>query len=354
MAELSLLRMRILVVDDNELQVRVLEHMLAKAGYTNVESTNDPALVVPLCHHQPPDLILLDLHMPELSGFQVMAGLAKLPHHQRSAPILVVTTDDSAEARRRALSYGAIDFITRPFDRGELELRVRNHLHARGMALELEALADGQERRAQRAEQQLDGARMEVLERLAHAAEFRDNETSLHAWQVGRLSGMIAAAAGMAPVECERLALAARLHDVGKIAFPDQILFKRGPLTPSEWQIVRRHTVLGAQILAGSTSPLVQLAETIARSHHERWDGDGYPDSLREAAISLPARIVALADAFDVLTHKRAYDEAWTHSRARAHIRQERGHQFDPELVDVFVSFDPRSLAGSAYGPAVA
>jgi len=344
----SLQRMRILVVDDNELKVLVLERMLAAAGYNNVKSTRHPSMVARLCRHEPPDLILLDLHMPELSGLQVMAALAKLPDSGPPAPILVVTADNTSEARRLALSYGAIDFVTHPFDRSELELRVRNHLNTRRLALELEALAGDHEQRARRAERELDSARMDVLERLAHAAEFRDDESTLHTWRVGRLSGMIAAAVGLAAEECEALSFAARLHDVGKIAIPDQILFKKGPLSPSEWEVVRRHTTVGAQILAGSASSLMQLAETIARSHHERWDGKGYPDSLRAATIPRPARIVALADVFDVLTHERAYGEAWTHERARAHITEERGRQFDPQLGDAFLALDPHTLPGSA------
>jgi putative two-component system response regulator len=348
MDQVWLQRMRILVVDDNPLNLRATQRMLAAAGYSNIESTANPSMVVSLYRQQPPDLILLDLHMPEVSGFQVMAALAKLPQSGPPPPIVVVSADDSAESRRRALSYGAIDFVTQPFDRSELELRVRNHLHARHLALELETLAGDQEQRARRAEHALDSARMEVLERLAHAAEFRDDQSTLHTWRVGRLSGMIAASVSVEPEECERLTLAARLHDVGKIAIPDQILFKRDALSDPEWVIVRTHTTVGAQILAGSASELVALAETIARSHHERWDGGGYPDALRKSAIPDPARIVALADVFDVLTHKRAYGEAWTHDRARAHISSERGRHFDPKLVDAFLALDPGALAGSA------
>lgn len=340
--------MRILVVDDNPVTMLASERMLAAAGYSNVESSRDPALVPAICARHPPDLILLDLHMPEVTGFQVMAALAKLPSSAPPPPIVVVTADSSPDARRRALSYGAIDIVTQPFDRAELELRVRNHLHTRRLALELEALAGDREQRARRAESELDRARMEVLERLAHAAEFRNDESALHTWRVGRLSGRIAAGIEMAPDECDPLAFAARLHDVGKIAIPDQILFKRARLGPDEWDVVRRHTEVGAQILAGSSSSLVQLAATIARSHHERWDGGGYPDRLRGAAIPLQARIVALADVFDVVTHERAYDAAWTHERARAHISDERGRHFDPQVVDAFLALDPRTLAGSS------
>jgi putative two-component system response regulator len=351
MDPVSLQRMRILVVDDNQLNVLVLERMLVAAGYSNVASTRDPSLVVSLCRQQPPDLILLDLHMPEVSGFQVMAALGKLPDSRPHAPILVVTADNTSQSRRLALSYGAIDFVTQPFDRSELVLRVRNHLHARRLALELEALAGDREQRARRAEQQLDSARLDILEQLAHAAEFRDNQSTLHTWRVGRLSGMIAAAVGLATPECETVSSAARLHDVGKIAIPDQVLFKHGSLSDSEWDTVRRHTTVGAQILAGNSSSLMQLAETIARSHHERWDGSGYPDGLRGAAIAPPARIVALADVFDVVTHERAYGDAWTHERARAHISDERGHQFDPQLADALLALDPRTLSGSTNEP---
>jgi putative two-component system response regulator len=246
------------------------------------------------------------------------------------------------------LSYGAIDIVTQPFDRAELELRVRNHLHARRLAVELEALAGDREQRARRAEGELDSARMDILERLAHAAEFTNPESVLHTWRVGRLSGQIAAGIAMAPDECAPLTFAARLHDVGKVAVPDQILFKPARLSPAEWNVVRRHPQAGAEILGGSSSSLVQLAATIARSHHERWDGSGYPDGLRGASIPVPARIVALADVFDTVTHERAYDTAWTHERARTHIADQRGRQFDPQVVDAFLALDPGTLAGSA------
>jgi putative two-component system response regulator len=348
MDQLVLQEMRILVVDDNAITTLAMKRMLAAAGYSNVESTGNPTLVPGLCASHPPDLILLDLHMPELTGFQVMAALAKVPSSGPSPPIVVVTSDDSADARRRALSYGAIDIVTQPFDRAELELRVRNHLHARRLAVELEALAGDREQRARRAENELDSARMDILERLAHAAEFTNPESVLHTWRVGRLSGQIAAGMAMARDECEPLAFAARLHDVGKVAIPDQVLFKPARLSAAEWNVVRRHPEAGAEILGGSSSALVQLAATIARSHHERWDGGGYPDALRGASIPVPARIVALADVFDAVTHERAYDTAWTHERARAHIADERGRHFDPQVVDAFLALDPGTLAGSA------
>jgi putative two-component system response regulator len=348
MDQFAVQQMRILVVDDNSVTTRATERMLAAAGYSNVESSRDPTQVPAICERHPPDLILLDLHMPQLTGFQVMAALAKVPSSGPPPPIVVVTADSSPDARRRALSYGAIDIVTQPFDRAELELRVRNHLHTRRLALELEALAGDREQRARRAERELDSARMEVLERLAHAAEFRNDESALHTWRVGRLSGQIAAGIAMAPDDCEPLAFAAGLHDVGKIAIPDQILFKQTRLSPAEWDVVRRHTEVGAQILAGSSSSLVQLAATIARSHHERWDGSGYPDRLRTTNIPVQARIVGLADVFDAVTHDRPYDVAWTHERARAHIRGERERHFDPQIVDAFLALDPRTLPGSS------
>jgi putative two-component system response regulator len=347
-------RMRILVVDDNPVNVMVLERTLAAAGYSNVRSTGDPAAVVLLCRDEPPDLILLDLHMPEFTGFQVMAALAKLPPKGPPAPILVVTADNAAEVRKRALSYGAIDFVTSPFDRVELELRIRNHLRARRLALELAALAGDPDERARLAQDTLDGARMEVLERLAGAAEFRDGENPLHPWRVGRVSGMIAGALSLPADTCEQLAVGARLHDVGKIAVSDEILDKPGPLDPAEWEAVRRHTTLGAQILAGGSSPLMARAQTIARSHHERWDGGGYPEGLCDARIPQAARIVAIADVFDVVTHTRAYGEAWTDERARAHLSEQRGCQFDPGMVDAFLALDPRALPGGTTPPSSA
>lgn len=334
---------RILVVDDQQANVILLERMLARWGYGNVVTTTDSSRVASLCAEAAPDLILLDLQMPPPDGFQLLEMLTPLTGYRDFLPVIVLAADLTEEAIHRALAAGAKDFITKPFDPVETSLRISNMLETRRLHLELRRHNEDLEARVEERTRDLDLARIEVLERLALAAEYRDDQTHEHAQRVGRTTALLAAELEL-PVEDLRLMrLAAPLHDIGKIGIPDEFL-RPGKLSPAEFALVTRHTVIGSEILTRSSSEHLQMAEVIARSHHERWDGSGYPDGLAAEAIPLPGRLVALADVFDALTHDRPYKSAWTLEQAVTEIRQIAGTQLDPAVVEAFDALDHAAL----------
>ncbi len=327
-------RARILIVDDQAPNVRVLERLLTSAGYHRLYSTTVPEQVASLVGQVSPDLILLDLHMPGLDGFGVMEQLQPRLNEERYLPILVVTADLSVEVRQRALGAGAKDFLNKPFDAVEALLRIRNLLTTRFMYLQLDKHNRGLEATVQERTRKLEVARLEILERLALAAEFRDDNTGEHTRRVGRLAGAIARHLGLQEDLALTIERAAPLHDVGKIGIRDAILLKPGPLTAAEFEEMKRHTVIGADILSGSTGTLLRTAEDIALSHHERWDGAGYPRGLAAMAIPLAGRIAHAADVFDGLTHPRgAQPHDDTHRDAVGYMTAEAGLAFDPDVV---------------------
>jgi putative two-component system response regulator len=345
----------ILIVDDQEANVAVLEAMLETAGYTQLSSLADGREVAAFYTTHAPDLILLDLHMPHLDGFAVLARLGLLIPPDSYLPILVLTADITPEAKQRALGLGARDFLTKPFDRTEVCLRIKNLLETRLLHLGLQDQNRLLEARVRERTQALLQAQQEIIERLALAAEYRDDETGRHAQRVGETAALLARALGVPTAQVELIRRAAPLHDVGKIGIADQILLKAGPLTGEELERMRRHAAIGAGILSGSTFALLQVAEEIALSHHERWDGSGYPGGLAGAAIPLAGRIVALADVYDALTHARPYKQAWSVDEALAEIERQRGLQFDPRVVDAFWSImAPRRAAAPTAARTVA
>lgn len=328
---------RILCVDDAEANCLVLESILDDIGYRNVVTLSDPYRAVDTCEAFDPDLLLLDLHMPGMSGLDVIAAV-RGRKTSTYLPILMLTADISSEAKVRALSTGANDFLTKPFDRIEVELRIRNLLHTRHLHLELANHNAVLEQKVAIRTQELQAVKLEILERLASAAEYRDDQTGRHTQRVGRTSALIANALGLPAKEVEAIRRAAPLHDVGKIGIPDAILLKSGPLSPAEMELMKRHTSIGARILSKSHSDTLQLAEQIAATHHERWDGTGYGSKLSGDQIPVCGRILAVADVFDALTHQRPYKEAWPVDAAVEEIRSQRGRQFDPQVVDAFLS----------------
>jgi len=329
---------RILVVDDEALNVRLLERILARAGFTDVSTVMDPRRVPELYAAYRPDLVLLDLHMPGRDGFGVLEDLAELTAGDGYLPVLMLTGDASAEAKRRALALGAKDFLAKPFDAQEVVLRIRNLLETRALYRALAEQNARLERRVRERTRELDQAQLEVLERLAAAAEFRDDDTGQHTQRVGELVARLAVILGLPADQVELVRRAAPLHDVGKIAIPDDILRKPGRLTPAEFDVMKTHAAVGALLLAGGRSALVSMAERIARSHHERWDGSGYPDGLRGEEIPLEARLVAVADVVDALSHDRPYRPAWALDAVLALVRTERGRHFDPAVADALLS----------------
>jgi putative two-component system response regulator len=327
----------ILVIDDEALNLRLITNILNHAGYKNV-STLDDARQIESRFEQgsPPDLVMLDLHMPWRNGFALLEYLQPWINDEH-LPVLVVTGDASVEARRRALALGARDFVMKPFDVIELTLRVRNQLETRVLYYDVRKQNRALMEVAHGQTQELDDARMEMLERLAVAAEYRDEETSRHTIRVGEMSGRLARELGLGEEEIRLITRAAALHDVGKIGIPDALLTKPSALTDKEMAVMRTHTTIGARILGGSQAPLLQMAEVIALSHHERWDGAGYPQQLAGDAIPLAGRIVGVADTVDAMTNDRPYRQAATMLEAIAEVRLCSGGQFDPAVVQAFV-----------------
>ncbi|MDQ3963842.1 MAG: response regulator [Actinomycetota bacterium] len=326
---------RILIIDDDISVVRLLEEMLASVGFTDVASVTDPRAAVATYRSFQPDLILLDLHMPHLSGLGVIAAL-RPEIGDGSVPIVVLTADDSMAARHGALAAGAKDFLVKPFDHDEVRLRITNLIETRLLHLELHRQNLELEAKVTARTHDLERAKFELLERLALACELRDDVTGRHTQRVGRLSALVAQAAGMRDDQVDLIRQAAPLHDIGKIATPDRILLKPQKLSSAEWTVMKRHTEIGARLLSNSVAPAVKLAESIALTHHERWDGSGYARISGED-IPIEGRVVAVVDVFDALTNERPYKDAWPLDQAIAEIARQEERQFDPKMVGAFL-----------------
>ncbi len=345
-----LVEARILMVDDEATNILVLERLLQKAGYRNVRSTTRPEAVMGLIAEFQPDLLLLDLKMPRIDGFEILELLGGGTSPDPELPVLVLTADATRDAKRRALAAGARDFLTKPLDVDEVLLRIANMLDIRSLTLELRAKNATLEDRVRERTRELEDSHIETFERLALAAEYRDDDTGQHTRRVGRMAALLGQELGLPSGDVQLLERAAGLHDVGKIGVPDAILLAPRKLTAEEFDVVKTHTVIGAKILSGSSSPLMMMAEEIAWSHHERWDGRGYAGAIAEE-IPLMGRITTVADVFDALTHERPYKEAWPLERAIDEIAGQRAEQFDPRVVDAFGAIQDH-LAVAAIGPA--
>lgn len=327
----------ILVIDDEDVNLRLITAMLHHAGYRHVTSMADATGLEAHVAATPPDLVILDLHMPKREGFDVLRVLQPLIASEY-LPVLVVSGDATAEARRGALALGARDFLAKPFDLTEMTLRVRNLLDTRILFQDVRKQNRALIETIYGRTRELEHTRVEMLERLALAAEYRDDDTSRHTERVGTMSADIARVLGMSAEDVSLIRRAAPLHDVGKIGIPDALLLKPSILTEQEMALMRTHTVIGSNIISGSHAPLLQLAEVIARTHHERWDGRGYPTGLAGADIPLAGRVVAVADAFDSLTNARPYRKAGTAADALCEIERHSGTQFDASAVAALVS----------------
>ena len=334
---------RIAVVDDETANVQLLQRILELEGYTEVSGFTDPREFLATCRILPPDLVLLDLMMPEVNGFDVLERFRGSVDDFEYRPVMIITSDDDRDTKQRALSSGARDFLAKPVSPVEVRLRVGNLLHTRSLQLELQRHAERLEERVRSRTAQLDEARLEILERLALAAEYRDDATGEHTRRVGRECAALAEALGLPADQVEHIRRAAPLHDVGKIALPDSILLKQGSLSDDEKKKMREHTTIGASILSGSRFPMMRIAEEIALHHHECWDGSGYPDGLKGDQIPLVARIVSVIDVFDSLTHWRVYKRAWTTDEALDEIQRLAGSKFDPEVAEVFLRMHGRN-----------
>jgi putative two-component system response regulator len=336
---------RILIVDDQLANIRLLERILKEAGYKNWRSLTDSREVLAAFSEFKPDLVAMDWRMPNVDGLSLLKQLRSRIPSGDFVPTLILTADNSRTARQEALSAGAKDFLTKPLDVSETVLRIYNLLETRCLHVELKRYNETLEQRVQERTRELELAQLEVLQRLALAAEYRDDCTGQHAQRVGQLSAVLGRAIGLPPEQVELLRLAAPLHDIGKIGIPDGILLKPSKLTTQEYAQIKRHTDIGRVILSGSNFPILQMAERIALYHHERWDGAGYY-GLAGDKIPVEARIVSIADVYDVVTHERPYKEAQAPAAALDVLREESGKQFDPNLVQAVMELNlPYDLA---------
>lgn len=355
----------VLLVDDDLASLRLSELTLAEDGYTIVGTTK-PQDVLTQVLELSPDLILLDLHMPGSDGLDVLAALRKGLGAEVYLPVVAFTGSGDPNLKTRALAAGVTDFVSKSSDTLELRLRVRNALRTRFLyqqqrhaTQDLEVAVAAQMRQlaaANRHLKQLSKTLAEtnedILLRLAKASEYSDDGSEGHTLRVGQLAYLTARRLGQPPEWCDTLLLAARLHDVGKVAVPDSILLRPGGLSDEEQLLLRDHCVIGAELLSGGKSPLLEMAQVVALSHHERYDGQGYPQGLVAHDIPLEGRITAVADVFDTLTHARPYRPAWSRPEAKELLLDERGRHFDPEVVSAFldiVNSLPQDIEGEEF-----
>ncbi|HET9949857.1 MAG TPA: HD domain-containing phosphohydrolase [Longimicrobiales bacterium] len=325
---------RIIVVEDERPTRVALQRALNSIGFHDVIALEGAEEALVAVVDTPPDLVITDLHMPGMDGFALLEALEPLLEGDGFLPVLVVTGDQEWEHRQRVLRMGAKDFLNKPFDVSELGARVLNLLETRKLHLQMRDTNALLEVRVQQRTRELDLAKDEILFRLARAAEYRDDVTGRHAARVGVAAAVLGEAMGLAPELCDMIRRAAPLHDVGKIGIPDAILLKPGRLTPAEMEIMKRHTIIGGELLAHSSSELIESARVIALTHHERWNGTGYPRGLRGDQIPIEGRLVALADAMDALTHRRPYKPAYPFEEAVARLASESGTAFDPRVIE--------------------
>jgi putative two-component system response regulator len=312
----------ILVVDDEATNLNVLRQILKQ--HYRLLFAKSPEDALELADAERPDLILLDVMMPEMNGYQVCE---KLKHNVRTQhiPVIFVSALSDAAEEAQGFAVGGVDYITKPVSGAIVRARVATHLSLVRV-------------------DELKKTRLEIVQRLGLAAEYKDNETGLHVIRMSHYSHIIARAAGFDEAMAEDLLHAAPMHDIGKIGIPDSILQKPGKLTPDEWAVMREHPVIGARIIGVHPAGLLHMAHDIALTHHERWDGSGYPRGLQGEDIPMVGRIVAVADVFDALTTQRPYKKAWPLNEAIAYIREQRGKHFDPQLVELFLEQLPAIL----------
>ncbi|VFQ45517.1 HD domain-containing phosphohydrolase [Desulfoluna butyratoxydans] len=325
---------RILLVDDTKANIDILVQALREDYKLGVALGGEKA--IEYAHANPLDLILLDILMPGMDGFEVCSRLKESPA-TRDIPIIFITAMDDPAHKRKGLSIGAVDYITKPFDISEVRARVKTHLTLKVTQESLKNKNLILEEKVRQRTRELKETQVEIVNRLSLASKFRDCGTGQNVLRISKLAEMLGSRAGLSEEETERLALSSTLHDAGKIGIPDEILMKKGKLTDTEWEQMKGHTTIGARLLAGSNSPLMQDARTIALTHHERWDGTGYNQGIKGEEIPLIGRIVAICDVFDALISERPHKAPWPVEKAFREIQACSGSHFDPRLVELFM-----------------
>jgi len=329
--------MNVLILDDNRINLELLTHMLEGVDGVSTVALDDPVQALDWCSRATPDLVVVDYMMPVMDGLEFLARLRATAGCETVATIMV-TAETDRDVRHRALQLGADDFLTKPADRIELRARVRNLLARHRAELDLQARAAALSDAVVEAACAIAASELELVHRMARLAQMRDAETGRHLVRMAHYARVLAAGLGLSLDEQELICAAAPMHDLGKVGIPDHILQKPGRLDAGEMSCMRTHPQIGADILGGSTSPFLQAAATIALSHHEKYDGSGYPAGLAGTDIPLYGRIVAVADVFDALTSARPYKEAWDCERAFALLEEGAGSHFDPSCVRAFLA----------------
>lgn len=329
----------ILIVDDEPINIKTLSETL-KSGYeiffaTNGQDAYETAMA------EMPDLILLDIMMPEEDGYEVCRRL-KAGERTSQIPIIFVSAKGEEDDETKGLEIGAVDYIKKPFNQTVVKARVKTHLSLKMAHEKLESQNDLLREKVRERTRDLENTQIEIVERLGLASEYRDEGTGYHIKRMSEFCRFLGERAGFSSGECDILALASTLHDVGKIGIPDGILLKPGRLTPDEWEIMKTHTKIGAKLLSGSRSKLLRLAESIALTHHEKWDGSGYPMGIKGEEIPLVGRITAIADVFDALISKRPYKKPWPVDQALDEIKNSASTHFDPILTRHFLEIEPK------------
>ena len=326
----------ILVVDDTPENIDVLSGVLRAEFKVKAALNGERALKIAFAEPKP-DMILLDIMMPVMDGYEVCRQLKENPATSK-IPVIFITAKNQDEDEKKGLELGAVDYITKPINPSIVKARIHTHLALYDQNRELE-------HKVKQRTHELEDTRLQIIRRLGRAAEYKDNETGLHVIRMSHYSKLIAQAYGGNESWVELLFNAAPMHDIGKIGIPDKILLKPGKLDGDEWNMMKQHAEIGADIIGDHPSPLLQLSRVIAATHHEKWDGSGYPNGLAGEAISLEGRIVAIADVFDALTSERPYKKAWQVKDAVQLIDDNSGSHFDPSLVPLFHEVLPEILA---------
>ncbi len=348
----------VMIVDDEELVIRVIKRFLTSDGYSKFVTVTDPREAFQKIQEHQPDVVLLDIMMPHISGLELLRQRQDAGQYQQ-LPFIILSANSEANTKREALNLGATDFLNKPVDPFDLVLRVQNALIVKRHYDHLQHYASDLEKKVHERTQLLEHSREQIIHCLARAAEYRDNETGEHVIRVGKYCRVIASQLGFDSDYCRQIELAAQLHDVGKIGIPDSVLLNPGKLSQAEFEVmkthcglgcdimeplaevesdqIRSHVNMGPSIIQGIDSPMLQMAAVISRTHHEKWDGTGYPNGLSGESIPLEGRITCVADVYDALCSERPYKPKFPIKRCLEIMLSERGTRFDPEILDAFL-----------------
>jgi putative two-component system response regulator len=354
---------KIMIIDDEQLVIKVVRRFLQSEGYENFVTLTQSTGAVERMEQEQPDVVLLDVMMPEVSGLEILRERRRIPSLQLT-PFIILSGSQDLEVKQEALEHGATDFLGKPVEKIELTLRVKNSLLLKQQYKDLEVHAHELEQEVQERTRQLERSREQILQCLARAAEYRDNETGRHVVRVGKYARVVGERLGLPKEFCGQIELAAQLHDLGKIGIPDSILLNPGKLSEEEFAVMKRHCEIGREILdpfaademeelrqnksdparlpSNLRSPLLVLAAKIAQTHHEKWDGTGYPLGLKGEQIPIEGRITSVSDVYDALCSVRPYKEGFSVEQALRIMLAERGTRFDPKVLDAFVDQIPR------------